>query len=84
MSDRRLTMRLIFLISICLSGIGFAISTISLTGNGYTDILVTVADDIAENTQLISILQVVIDFFFFFYKIHINSTTVLTCVEIMK
>ncbi|VDI34433.1 Hypothetical predicted protein [Mytilus galloprovincialis] len=50
-------MRLIFLIFICLSGIGFAISAISLTGNGYTDILVTVADDIAENTQLISILQ---------------------------
>ncbi|XP_063442696.1 calcium-activated chloride channel regulator 4A-like [Mytilus trossulus] len=50
-------MKLIFFISICLSGLGFAKSTISLTGNGYTDILVTVADDIAENTQLISILQ---------------------------
>ncbi|CAC5417576.1 CLCA3_4 [Mytilus coruscus] len=50
-------MRLIFLVSVCLSGLSIAVSTISLTGNGYTDVLVTVADDIAENTQLISILQ---------------------------
>ncbi|CAG2205202.1 CLCA3_4 [Mytilus edulis] len=57
LSDRRLIMRLIFFISIFLSGQFIAKTSISLTGNGYTNVLVTIADDIAEDTTLISILK---------------------------